>query len=161
MEVKGNFDKKLKEYFDKAGITYANSKNADLKAKTIMGLRAINWIVNGSSNESVIPPIKDGILRGSGSVHVGNKFVGGVEGYSHKEQNKQHTANSDTVTVGFNTAYAARMHEGLLPDGDMQPGPVSILSGDVGGKFVEKHLNADNQDLMALYAAIFKKETSG
>lgn len=147
----------VKKYFKKAGIG-RQSKGADMKAKTVMGLTAINFIVNGSPGEPVVPPIMHGILRASGSVFVGSKFVGGnnLTGAPRSESNTSHSAPDSVVTIGFNTAYALKMHET-----DWMPGPVSVQSGDVGNKFVEKHLKADKEIYLETYAKIFKRETGG
>jgi len=60
------------------------------------------------------------------------------------------------ITVGFNTPYAARMHEV-----EFQPGPISKQAGNVGTKYIEKHLKADGNELIELGAAIIKKESGG
>ena len=154
LTVKNTLSGGLTKYFKKVALNQASG--ADMKAKTRMGLDAINFVVNGSSKESVVPPVLMGILRASGSVHVGSVFVGGNNLYpaSGATPNKSHTDNPDTVTLGFNTSYAAKMHET-----DWMPGPVSRQSGDTGNKFLQKHLDADKEVLVAVYAAVLKKET--
>lgn len=145
----------IKQFFTKAGISQGEPKGADLKARKKVGLQLLNWTLEGSSNESVVPPILDGILRGSGSVFVGSKVVGDSKSdYPQGTPNKSYTAHRDVITIGFNTAYAAKLHEK-----EWQPGPVSLQSGDTGNKYIERHLKADGEDLVALYAEFFKKET--
>lgn len=149
----------MKTYFKKVGIGRITS-GADKKAKTAIGLQLINFVINGSSNAGVVPPILHGVLRASASVFVGSEFVGGNNLWPVTEgaatPNTSYSANDNTVTVGFNTIYATRMHET-----DWLPGPVSEQSGDTGNKFVEKHLKSDGKVLIGLYSDILKKESGG
>ena len=135
---------------------------ADETARIKVGLQLLNWVLNGSSKVSVVPPVKDGILRGSGSVFVGGKFVGDTKGqYPGGTPNKSFNGPKDAITIGFNTAYAAKMHERLSPAGNLKLGPVSLQSGDVGGKFIQAHLAGDGKAAIALYALLLKKGTGG
>lgn len=156
-----NLTSGLENYFKKAGISRSGTNGADKAAKTKVGLQLLNWVVNGSPKEPVVPPIYWGVLRSSGSAFVGSEFVGGtnflpVISPGQVVLNKILREKPNTITIGFNTAYATRMHET-----NWMPGERSLQSGDVGNKFVEKHLKSDKEDLMAFYAVIFKKETGG
>lgn len=150
----------LKKYFDGAGIAPGKTSGADKIAKTKVGLQFINWVVNGSSKEKVVPPVLWGILRASGSVHVGDEFVGGNNLYQSKKGSLSNDSiiseNPNTITIGFNTLYAAKLHET-----EWTPGEKSEQSGDVGNKYLEKHLKSDKEDAMEMYARIFKKESKG
>jgi hypothetical protein len=150
----------LKKYFDGAGIAPGKTSEADKIAKTKCGLQFINWVVNGSSKEKVVPPVLWGILRASGSVHVGNEFVGGNNLYPSKKGSESNDSDinspADTITISFNTAYAAKLHET-----NWNPGPKSEQSGDTGNKYLEKHLAADGSAAIEMYARIFKKESKG
>jgi hypothetical protein len=117
-------------------------------AKVKMALQLLNWIVNGKAPS---PPILEGTLRGSGSCFVGNKHIGSLPSYDNREANTSHSAPSNTITVGFNVSYAAKMHET-----DWSPGPVSRKDPKVGNKFIEKHLQSDGDDLMKMAAIILK-----
>jgi hypothetical protein len=155
--VQNDIPDRLKKYFK---MTKPGG-SADIAGKTAMGIQLINNIMNGSPKESVVPPVKSGELRGSGSVFVGSKLVHSVEKVKGKgNPNTSHTAKINTVTVGINTSYAAILHEKPFSEtkmkGSWSPGPVSKKSGDVGNKFVEKHLKADKEELMQLYADIIK-----
>lgn len=130
------------------------SKN-DEKARIITGLQLLNNTINGSPAESTVPPILTGLLRGSGSVFLGSKVVGfapKVKGQGNPAT--QHSEKKGVVTVGFNTAYAHRMHE--YP---FRPGPISEQSGDVGHGFLIKHLVNDKDELMELYSSYIRKNT--
>jgi len=131
----------------------------DVKAKSAMGLQLINNVVNGSPGSSVTPPVLTGRLRASGSAFVGGRFVGdtsklGVSG-GQATPNRSYSEKNTVVTIGFNTEYAARWHERPF-----RPGPVSTQSGNVGTKYVEKHLKADGKEIFQLYADIVRRETS-
>ena len=134
-------------------------KKANVEAKKKVGLHFLSWILNGSSKEKVVPPIKDGILRSSGSVFVGSELVGKspnvAQGGAATPATSSNTNNPDIVTVVFNTSYAKEMHEL-----NWSPGKQSRKSGNVGNKFIEKHLVADKEDAMKMYAAIVKKDTN-
>ena len=151
--------KGLNIYFKKVGIG-KTSAGADKKGKTAMGLQLINFIINGSSAEGVTPPILYGILRASGSVFVGSEFVGGNNLWPVTEgeatPNTSYSSSDDNVTIGFNTAYATKLHET-----DWIPGQTSEQSGDTGNKFVEKHLKSDGKVLLGLYSDIIKQESGG
>jgi len=147
-------EKGLKEYMRRAGI--GKKEGADFRARKAVATQLITWMVMGSPNETVVPPILTGFLRGSGSAFVGSVCVFDTRGLAGGKgtPNKSHSEPGLGVAVGFNTAYAAKLHETTW-----NPGPRSKDSGNVGNKFVEKHLAADGKHAMELYAAIFKKET--
>jgi hypothetical protein len=138
--------------------TYINN-SIDIGAK--VGLQLLNWIANGSSRSAVVPPIKLGILRGSGSVFVGTELVG----VSEDPSNGQGTPNTsysgrnfpNVITVGYNTAYASYVHEGLPPAGNLNLGEQSLISGDVQGQFITAHLMADGKASTKFYATLLKK----
>lgn len=156
IDMKG-LDDGLKKFFGSV------DPKARQKALMSMGLQALNNTVNGSPSEDSRPPILTGRLRGSGTVFVGNKrigdslYPGGTPATSSGEN------NSNVITVGFNTEYAARMHEHLEPYGT--PDPITGKTfkahrdaGTVTGKFLERHLKADKEELMKLFSLIYKKE---
>lgn len=145
--VKNTLSPGMKKYF-----TIHNRVHK--KAAGAMGLQLLNNIVNGSPQESVVPPKKTGHLRASGSAFVGSELVGDTRNQGGDgSPNLSHSDKENIITVGFDTPYAARMHEETWT-----PGPVSEQSGNVGNKFIEKHLQKDGPELMALYAAIHKKD---
>ena len=144
---------------DRLHVFKIKSKIGFKKAWGAVGLQLLNNTVNGSPAEPVVPPIMHGYLRGSGSVFIGSELLATSDKFgetNHSGDAKPNTSYSGKdmeLTIGFNAPYAARMHEG-----EWKPGPVSQQSGDVGNKFLEKHLKNDRQELMQLYADLVKKE---
>jgi hypothetical protein len=129
-------------------------RKTDELARIKVGLQLLNWIVNGSPQESTVPPVLTGVLRGSGSVFYGSKLTGTTPPYNGKGRpNRSHSGKKGVITVGFDTAYAHRLHETTW-----EPGPVSKQSGDTGNKFIEKHLQADKAELLRLYSILMKKK---
>jgi hypothetical protein len=164
--IKDNLTPKLNKYFEQAGIGMGDQKNkntANFKALQAVGLQLLNFSLNGSSGESTVPPIKFGVLRGSGSVFVNGILVGDTKSnYSNGTPNNEYSTSTDNdVTVGYNTAYAAKLHETNWVPGGARPSKQATrnpaITGDVGNKWIEKHLKADGKVLLGLYADIFKK----
>jgi len=155
----------LKRFFDKAGVGAAkkDKTTADFRARQAVALQLLNFVLNGSSNERVVPPIRWGVLRGSGSAFVDGVLVGDTKSnYPDGTPNTAYAAEAGDVTIGFNTAYAARMHEttwvpgGATPSKQAEKNPGMLA--DVGNKFVEKHLVADKDALLRMYTDVFKRE---
>ena len=156
--ITNTLSKGFDKYILKTGIGQPKASGAHKKASVALALQLLNWTINGSARVNVTPPIKDGVLRGSGSAFVGGDLIGDTKTqYPHGTPNTSYNkTDPNDITVGFNTAYAARLHET-----DWTPGPASEQAGDVGNKFLEKHIEHDGPDLLKLYAAIFKKESGG
>lgn len=79
-----------------------------------LGKAGGQWLNDAVMKRPTVP-LKEGTLRGSGSVHVNGKFV--MES-PHGKKGKANTGPTlkgklDFVQVGFNTPYAARLHEGI------------------------------------------------
>lgn len=135
------------------------SPKAFTKAMEKGAIQLLTWMNNGSAKESAKPPIRFGVLRGSSSAFVGNKLVqvfpqqiksGAKETIT---PNKSHQGPSTTITVGWNTDYAAKMHEW---DGEW--GPFTMQDGNAGAKWIEKHLKADKEDLMKMIRLEVKRD---
>jgi hypothetical protein len=147
---------RLKEFFGKIDPA------ARQKALAAAGMELINYVVLGKGGDPVRPPIRTGRLRGSGTVFVGNIKIGdtlfagsGTPASSITER------NPDVVTIGFNTEYAARMHEHMVP-GTPDPiiGKTFVPRGDPGksgGKFLERHLIADAKNFFDTYSQQYRK----
>jgi hypothetical protein len=144
---KNGLGKGIKRYFDHT------NKVIQTTAGPKVALQLINNIVNGSPQESVTPPILTGRLRGSGSVFLGGKLVRTTSDLSSKgTPATSHSEKKNVITAVFNTPYAAKWHENSF-----NPGPVSLQSGNVGNKYIEKHLKADGPELMKFLALLIKK----
>lgn len=161
IKIVNTLTKGIHKYTKIAGVSRKKpATGANLKAEIAVGLTLLNWIGNGSKRLALTPPIKDGILRGSGSIFVDSRFYGDSKQAALASQKgtpaQTYSGKPNVVTVGYNTAYAARMHET-----DWSPGETSLKSGNVGNKFIEKHLLADRKDLTAVYAKVFKKASGG
>lgn len=143
--------KRLIKY--KKRLNLESKPGVDFDAKVKLALQLLNWSVNGSSNSSRVPPIMTGHLRGSGTVFVGNEQVGDMRNkYREGTPAKTYDNKPDIITIGFNTIYAAKLHEE-----SWSPGKVSVQSGNVGNKWVEDHLKADGKTLTKMYALITKR----
>lgn len=122
------------------------------KAMEKGAIQLLTWMNTGSggSKSSAKPPIRFGVLRGSSSAFVNGKYVGAFPiaispGADEKpDPNKSHKGKG--ITVGWNTVYAARMHE---TDYEVQR--------DGEKKWIEKHLAADKDILMKFIAGEMKK----
>jgi len=81
---------------------------------------AMNDLLGDCIQEVPTVPLKEGWLRGSGSIFVQNKFEGtsaGIGGGKTKFANTDHgemiSLGKYVGVVGFNAPYAAKMHEGI------------------------------------------------
>jgi len=128
------------------------------KAAKIGAIQFLTWANTGSSKDPSKPPIRFGVLRGSSSAFVGNELVSVFQqdikpgGKERPTPNKQHTAPVSTITWGWNTAYAAKMHEWK---GNW--GPFTTQDGSAGAKWIEKHIASDKDTLFKVIAIEYKK----
>jgi hypothetical protein len=163
--IKDTLTQGFQTYYKLAGIKGSGrATGAHRAAMRATVIQMLNWISNGSSRESRVPPIRKGILRGSGSAFVEDECVLTTRGqYQEGTPCESYDAGRNSMAVGFNTAYAARMHEGVWVPGGKVPSKqartIPGLTGDVGNKFIELHLIADGKAAMETYAAVFKRET--
>jgi hypothetical protein len=157
LEVEDTLTKGVKKFIKKTG-SVGKSGTLLYKSWGAVGLQLLNFIANGSPNNSRVPPIAKGILRGSGSVFIGSELLGVLPKVSGKgTPNRELSEKVGIVTVGYNTAYAARIHENLTPAGSFKLGLGSQQSGDVGGQFLTSHLESDGKLLMRIYGKLLKK----
>jgi hypothetical protein len=149
--VKNTLDKGLKTYFGKVDTVTPLALGKG-------GLQLLNNTITGSPAAKAIPPKLTGHLRGSGSVFVGNKLVGDTQASeSSGTPNKDHSDDPNVITVGFDTPYAAKMHEHIGIDYKL--GPESEKSGNVEAFFLRKHIEGDKDEIMQLIATFIKQET--
>ena len=114
------------------------------------GLQFLEWSANGSVNDNSKPPIDEGFLRGSGSAFVGSDFVGVVKDADNREANRNYSGEANQLTIGYNTNYAAAMHEKNY-----------IARKDGGNKWLENHIMNDKEALYKTIAIQFEKELAG
>lgn len=149
--VKNTLDKGLKTYFGKVDTVTPLALGKG-------GLQLLNNTINGSPAAKAVPPKLTGHLRGSGSVFVGNKLVGDTQkNESSGTPNRDHSDSDNVITVGFDTPYAAKMHEHIGVDYKL--GPISEKSGNVEVQFLTKHIEGDKDEILQLIATFVKKET--
>jgi len=128
---------------------------ADFKARSMMALQLLNFCNQGSANDPTVPPILTGNLRGSASVFVGAVLVQTTRGqYGIGEPATSCSDPGTDITIVYDASYAAKMHEDAW-----EPGPRSEQSGNVGNKWVERHLAADGASLLEGYALALKNLT--
>lgn len=127
-------------------------------AKARVAMQMLTYMNVGSPAEPIKPPIRFGVLRGSGSVFVGNKLIGvgpapAVKGGAKEQPNPatSYAGKPDEITVVYNTSYAAKMHEW---NGGW--GPYTTQDGSAGAKWIEKHILADGPLLMRIFAEELK-----
>ena len=150
LKIKVSIKKKLLKRKTEEGFKTAVQKS---------GLQWLDWMANGSNNTPEAPPIRKGILAGSGSVFYGNKLLGtSQKSGTGGQPNTQHNGGKlkGILTFGFNTNYASRMHN----DDSLKPGPYSQQAGNrsPGNEWVQRHLKADANDFLKLVAAFLDKE---
>jgi hypothetical protein len=140
----------------------------DFHAKSQVALQFLNWSNQGSANDSTVPPIKTGNLRGSASVFVGKVLIQDTRGqYGKGTPVKTNNDPMSFITIIYNTSYAAKMHEDTWLPGGRNPSKKQMAEnlansakfGDVGNKWLEKHMTADGKDLLEMYAMLLKKGT--
>lgn len=137
--------------FDKFLLKY---QEADKKAKIKLAYQILSDILNKAPR----PPILTSALWGSGSVFVGNQMVFQSKDMSSAirkgSPNVSITENDNQkITVGFNIAYAAKMHEHTG-----KWGAVSIQAGGVGNKFIKRHVEGNAANYTNIYTIFVKKE---
>ena len=116
----------IKAYLKKAGVgTFEDKSTADFKARQQVGLQLLQFVLNGSSKVAVVPPIRWGVLRGSGSVFVDGVLVGDSKS-SYPDGTPNTAYEGKGIVIGFNTSYAARMHETTWVPGGANPSKQAV-----------------------------------
>lgn len=117
---------------------------------------AAGQLLNDAVMQEPTVPLKEGTLRASGSVHVDRKFVdkspdpdGVGTPNTGEDDTVKRSRNKVVGTVGFNTPYAARLHE--HPEFEFtEPGS--------GGKFLSSKLEANQKDYREVMVRRIRKE---
>ena len=136
--------------------------------------RAGMRLLRDSLMDAPTVPLKEGTLRGSGAVHVNGKMVGSAEefGYPPTASGKEDGAPADSIglpvgkdeivaTTGFNTAYAARLHE--HPEYNFSPPDKNgkRIAPESGGKYLERPLFENAERYPKIVAAGIRKDVLG
>lgn len=100
-----DFDKKFEKVTSKEIPTLAERGLA----------RAAMQHLNDCVMVSPTVPIKEGWLRGSGSIFVNNKFIAespfGKKGRANRTHAEAQKKTEQVAVIGFNTPYATKLHE--------------------------------------------------
>lgn len=143
-----------KHGMDLSGLKKLQRKSPALFAKALEkpAIQMLTWMNTGSPRESRTPPIRTGVLRGSGTAFVGGKLVATTPS-AGADGTPAGSSNADGLNVHwvFNTDYAAKMHE---YEGEW--GEFTEQAKDAGNKWMEKHIIADRQAFAAFVAKEFK-----
>jgi hypothetical protein len=106
-------------------------------------------------NESPTVPLKEGWLRGSGSVFVQNKFIDSSEKMATAKAKFALTAHSEPIqkeetvgVIGFNAPYASRLHEGI---------DFHFTEPSSGPKYLEAKMHSNKERYMKIVAEEVKK----
>lgn len=123
-----------------------------------IGLQLLNNCNNGSPQDPTVPPKDTGALRSSASVFLDDKLIGiapyvGGEATPAKSFPVQLKSGEHIVTIVYNTAYAAKLHET-----EWNLGEGSVRAGNVGNFWIKKHLDADGKELIKFFGILLKKE---
>lgn len=133
--------------FEKNFLAIMEGAEKGLKEKGMS--EAVQMLMRDSVMEVNKVPLDEGTLAASASCFVGTRFVKDSDEYAEKGKNAAPTpatsyspqirVNEIVGTVGFNTPYAARLHEH----------PEFEFNGEGrGAKYVESKLSAKNRDYM-------------
>jgi hypothetical protein len=139
---KSDFDKKFKDIIRRA---------APELIETGLG-RASLQLMNDCVMEVPTVPIKEGWLRGSGSVFVQNKLVHestfGKAGMANTDHSENLGPRDFVGVVGFNTPYASRLHEGLT---------FHFSEPSAGPKYMESKMMRNKERYMQIIANAIKE----
>lgn len=109
-------------------------------------------LLNDCVMEVPTVPIKEGFLRGSGSVHVQNKLIMtspyGKPGMAATIIDDSAEPGQIVATVGFNTPYAARVHEGI---------GMHFTEPSSGAKYLESKMMRNKNRYFQIIADTIKK----
>lgn len=144
------------------GITF-NSNDFDKKTNKLIkqslpdGLeRALGVAMLDLLNDCIMEvptvPLKEGWLRGSGSIFVNNVLAGTYTNNKDKFVNLDNNQGDNTGfvgVIGFNAPYAARLHEGIN---------FKFTEPSSGAKFLESKLIGNRSKYIETIAIELKKK---
>ncbi len=137
-----DFDRKFRNIVDRA-----------VPERIEKGLgRAMLQVLNDCVMEIPTVPIKEGWLRGSGSIFVQNKLIGvstfGKLGFANLEYADLIRPSEFVGVIGFNTPYAAKLHEGIT---------FKFTEPSAGPKYLESKLMRNRLRYMQIIANAIKE----
>ncbi|MFA5038410.1 MAG: hypothetical protein WC732_01875 [Candidatus Omnitrophota bacterium] len=113
-------------------------------------------LLNDCIMEPPTVPIKEGWLRGSGSVHVQNKLIAksdqGKPGMAEETVSEPIDPGKIAARVGFNTPYAAKLHEGI---------GFKFSEPSAGPKYLESKLLKNKNKYFQIIADVIKAASKG
>jgi len=109
-------------------------------------------LLNDSIMQRPTVPIREGTLRGSGSVFVQNKLIGrtpSVKGKGNPATDDSIAIGKNEIVarVGFNTPYAARVHEV----------PMKFSEPSAGNKYLESKMSKNKNLYFKIVANAIKE----
>lgn len=113
---------------------------------------AAGQLLNDSLKQEPAVPLDEGTLRGSGSAFVRSELIQTTEalgkgGKPNRDQADESDKTHIVATVGFNTPYAARLHE--HPEYNFrEPG--------TGGKYLERPMQVNKELYLKIAGAKLK-----
>lgn len=109
-------------------------------------------LLNDCIMEVPTVPIREGWLRGSGSVFVQNKLAGvstaGKPGMANADHSEMLSSGEFMGVIGFNTPYASKMHEGVT---------LHFTEPSSGAKYLESKLIVNRDFYMSEVARVIRE----
>lgn len=126
----------------------------EMRGATQKGLgQAGMQCLNDCLNVSPTVPLDEGTLRGSGTVHVGQKLIKGDAKFSPPLNSLD--PSGLVATISFNTPYAAYQHEGIRQDGTHKVRRWSEPGS--GPKYLEAKLSMFRSQYLRIVAMAIEK----
>lgn len=125
------------------------------KALNKAGIQLLTWIINGSPRVDRTPPLKTGMLRGSGSAIVNGKsvYTGGSLGYMGTPAIAKKNERDFEILIHFNTPYADHMENGTY-----NLGKFSAQAKNAGSGFIAMHLAGDGEAITRFIARSINRD---
>lgn len=155
-KVKGKARKEMAKTFDASDF---DSKFRKIAKNVVPELiekgmgRAMLDLMNDCIMEVPTVPLKEGWLRGSASVFVQNKLIATGEGFPNAKGGKANKSHHESISVdkfvgviGFNTPYAARVHEV----------PMNFTEPSSGNKYLESKIITKKKHYIKVIANTIK-----
>ena len=119
--------------------------------------RAMLDLMNDCVMEVPTVPLREGFLRGSASIFVQNKLIATGEGLPNAKGGEANKSHHESISVdkfvgviGFNTPYAARVHEV----------PMNFTEPSSGNKYLESKMITKRNHYMKVVANTIREENA-